>query len=839
MAVSGFNVKHFFGNSENGPIFASANYSGTQFEHKLASHSSVDEIKDTLLYQLMTQGGHDSDRDNGSNDNDLNSVFVDFVVRTAQFHRVIDRPTGEHAGVNSFANVLRNAIFAQRNNDTLRSDAYLETDIPAANLKAGRAQPDRSGEYMLVLARIVGASQDMRAANILTATMGNTTFEWVRNKLVTNLSALVMGDSDVTARIGEYGASVSRDISGDVNAALQAAIKSVLDELVNSIASHNHMSDDSVNRAHANISEEFAQMVAERAARAGLASTFATAHTTLSSSSDILRNVYAQWDKSSHDDVRKFYRAFLDVIAKDGSGNWEANPMPENRYNTVSVSGNFRVNLRKVNKVGAILFGETLPLVEVGTKAFYTGSGGVVSEDVSDAKYLTNLYNSVYRGENRTHSGSSRVLQVNKNLVKNLLLSHTPVDRDEVAQPSSGVSLDDYSFEDISTGTMWHRDRKGLYKKEGSDKVYAKDMLASLTEDNNCYGSGLKANCGRVMQCLVDGDSDALGACLEAHKDSNMWEVAEDDIKNMHPNVAVFVLKKFGIKGVHATTANGVRVVVPMELNKWLERLPEDQRVAIKENEQLCNYLKALTDDRLGGVPESRPEYIKDLGLCQYREPVERQSSMKFSSQLIRNMTPYTAPILGVHFGDRYNEATNTKFGVGMLGGAMAGGNYHVGGNVRVGEMSKTMQRRVKDGQVKCAEIHSLTFDNIKSQLNAVGHTLSADDEERINKGIANMSDLESKLGLLHDILSRFIEVGRTFGIDYSKYADRPLKEVDIDRVRDHDSLVRYLATNVEDMKSCINNNAQLQANINNELMKNIFAQMLESGSKDDGLVDL
>ena len=101
------------------------------------------------------------------------------------------------------------------------------------------------------------------------------------------------------------------------------------------------------------------------------------------------------------------------------------------------------------------------------------------------------------------------------------------------------------------------------------------------------------------------------------------------------------------------------------------------------------------------------------------------------------------------------------------------------------------------------------------------------------------MSDLESKLGLLHDILSRFIEVGRTFGIDYSKYADRPLKEVDIDRVRDHDSLVRYLATNVEDMKSCINNNAQLQANINNELMKNIFAQMLESGSKDDGLVDL
>lgn len=827
-------VRHFF-DSANGPIFASANYTGTQFQTKLGNHRDNSEIKGTLLDQLMIQAGRDTVQP-GAQPNDLHSDFVDFVIKTAVFHRNMDKPTGEREGKNPLVQALEGSLRKHVGDTDVKSAGHL--DASSKGLKTDWGTVPAGGDAVQHFLRLVQS-----AADNTKVVDGDHSKDTMRDGLAAKLAEKAVNDA---------GSALPGDAKTDVQNALTKGLKDALDNALESVKSTANAA--ALEAAMGNVSEGVILSAANVGA-SGVSNKYATAHTPApGASAGVLLGPIRQWESENmNSDVRKFYSAFVNVIKKNG-GVWDADGIPEDQYKNVVDNGEYRVNLKKVPGTGKILFGETLPLTEVGVTAFYNGGAG--KERVSSATYLQDLYDAVYRGDDSHGNGSAGgIFNVTSNLVRNLLRAQTAVD--SVKAPSGrDVSLDDYSFEDISTGTMWHRDAdKGLYRMVDGERKYAKDDVNNLSKDDNCYGTGLKAKCDKVMQCLVDGDSKSLGACLEAHADSDMWAVAENDLKNLHPNMAVFVLKKFGIKGVHATTANGIKVVVPMEFGRWLNGLEASQRESIKSNEQLCNYLKALiaflrrepkilnkglSDDRHGGVPESRPAYIKDLGLCQYKEPVKRESSMGFSAQLIRNMQPYSAPLLGVHFGDRYSEATNARMGFGMLGGSpMAGGCYHVGG-VRPSEFSRTLDKRSNDGRVKCAAAHAHMLNNLKRELNSVGHTLSGDDEARIQKAIENMADLEGKLGKLHDILSKFIEVGQAFGIDYSKHADKPLKDVDINNIKDTDSLVRYLATNVDEMKTCINNNAQVQANINNELMSKIYAQMLESGSgSNDGLVEL
>lgn len=810
-----FNVDAFFGNDPRGRTFAGANYTGTNYA--LRSHNSPDELKGTLLDLIMRE------ELSGRGGEGLNKDMVNFVVATALFHRNLDPSTNRGDADKEIYAKVKESVDREYDGAMDIVGAKIWTEV-SSDSAGSTTVSHYDTERDTAINTIVKAVADNVSKNALSGGMseGDAQSQIVKlgDKLKTTVSNLIGQAISVAGQPGASEDSTKAALKRRDNK--ESLTKALSGHVVNALFSSTHIGSDK--------------------------------------GSKMIDNIYSNWDKDSSpqaNDVRKFYKTFVNVLQKVGS-EWSNDPVDENDYHTLASGPDVRVNLKKVLEgpnTGAPLFSETLPLVRTGVKANYSDHSNKNRQvQVNDTKFLTKVYIEVYRdGKTKMlpqHSTDALHLSGSfiptKEMVKEMLAATadpTPASREK---PVPGVSIDDYEgfFNELSTGKVWRRDSSGLYREApDGTKVYA----SPDNVNDKCESAGLKndANCGTILECLMDGENKNLGRCLEVFKNANMWKQAKADVDSVHPHMAIYVLKKLGVKGVRATTSTGQRIIVPMSFEKWFNtKLSEEERKAIGDNEPLQNYIKGLikvlteepkilnkhlTDEKLGGVPTSLPAEVQRLKLRQFQEPVERKASMKYSAQLLRNMHNMV-PRIGVEYpGNRVTAVDNIRLGVGMLGGNMAGGCMH--GGVRPAEFKEVLNNRANDSTITCSSSHRLMLENLRRELESVGHRVSDADLTRINKAIDRMADLEGKLGKLHDHLSKFVEFGRVFGIDYDSNPGMGLKEVNIEEVRDEDGLMRYLATNTQEMKRCINNNMQLQNGINNELITKIYSQLLEKGS--------
>lgn len=941
------NVNRFFSGDvadKNGQVFASANYSGTNFEQRLGNHTKYADLDKKLIKQLMTQQGYDRPSNANAKPDDLHHNFVDFVVHTARFHRAIDVPTGRSMGYNALAPVLMAewnnipgidaplnyaavagvpdhaalrdlwsrarpapgiirlvAVAAARNaaGDNLAAilaaiAAYNHASVTqpmkdwvAANVPVGTAPADVENvirnnapfedvggagyrfpttllpvaqgtdlnDALQRYARAVGAASQNDHIFADGNNWSNVTADNLRDAFSALIGTTVSARPSVQQQLDKMNAVVpdaaNRLTVNDVSAAIARAISGALDTLVqNARAAADLAALDAVIRldSAAPLTEAARDAVSQRFRGVGVA----PAAGNNVNHRALLENVFKAAKGTVNLETTKFYKAFLNVIGANGNV-WSFDQLgdPAASMNQPGANlANYRVNLRKFNNDPTkTIFGETLPLAQVGSDAWYTdGMGQVVSERIADSDYLSKLYKKIYR-EEQGH-GNYRVQQnavqfeAGQALVRNMIRNNTDSDqalkRHRASSPPGTLPptplddlFDNSPMVELATGKVWKRDGEGLYKVDANGKkLYAHKSVKELEQNGTkCYSIGgiAPADCGKLLKCLVDGDSKALGTCLDdVYADVDMFKAAKNDVDATHPNMAVFVLKKFGFKA-DKKTSGGVTFKRCQSVDSWLagKSVSADEKKAIDGNEALKDYLKglvhwinsepAILNKHLTGdkpsAGDSRPEMFKNLELCQYTEPVERKGRMSFTAGLLANAAPIRAPVLGLHFGNRINPATNAVFGFPQYGRgeAMAGGCMTGGAQVSSAFVENLVNRRSNDGTVGCVDTYRALVDSTVNDLNSMGYKLDGNDMNKITDSLAQLQNLENKLRKLNGILSDFVTISDAWGMDY-RAAGKGDRTVPLDQINNSADMERYLNATMDELKKSINNNMNLQA---------------------------
>ena len=476
---------------------------------------------------------------------------------------------------------------------------------------------------------------------------------------------------------------------------------------------------------------------------------------------------------------------------------------------------------------------------------------------VQDEDFLTDLYMAVYHaGDNDTvaiidtQSNTGVNVLMDRSLLKN---SEFRIDYQKIMKKFNTVSktnennsvnnmisaVTDYDelVEEFATGEIYKRDYRGLYKFDSNgQKKYYNENLGDIEKGQKCYTFGIRSNneCKRLMNCLIDGNSKSLGDCLSIYKDANMWRIAEDDVKNVHPTMAVFLLKKFGFKS-ETHTRNGIQIKVPQDFDTWTNSLPHERRQTIESNPQLTDYLKGIintlrtnpcilnkncTDSSIS-IGSNQPNYLRNSNITQYIVPDGRFDRVSFGYQQLLNRMIQRPPTLGpgqMFYNPAMNVSINygnTRFGIGqMRGGGAYGGLFGV--NNSVTEM------------ITGSNFHKYRFDKLKNELKPLGFTISENDENKINNVIETLGKLENKLGKLYELYVEFIRFSKHMGVRVCP--SNSVKNVSVDDIKNPETLERYINSNMYEMQKCLNNTVAYMSNAQNDIL-NIHTEALRQVS--------
>ena len=308
-------------------------------------------------------------------------------------------------------------------------------------------------------------------------------------------------------------------------------------------------------------------------------------------SDELYQQIYTNF-ASLDESTRQFYSQFLNVV-----------DIKENVVGQISAPNRGRLNLLKVdprNNQSTVIFEQTLPLMPAGAflvdnngkmpldgdglrklyREAYTGSGGIAGIYQRGGAGLADFYPEWAAGANG--------LDVPKFTAALVYATNKKVQ----AQSDNGVKGDFDGVYDLVTGKLYDVDSDGNLIKDGVI-VDAKSYAAAIAAGNvNCYGTNLD-NCDKVFECLLSGDSKRLGRCLAKLRSADMALVAGKEVKDMQPQIALKLLKTFGIE---LREEYGMKV--PMEFLEWRatmeSRVGHDAADAIKQNKKLVEYLRQI-----------------------------------------------------------------------------------------------------------------------------------------------------------------------------------------------------------------------------------------------------
>jgi hypothetical protein len=331
----------------------------------------------------------------------------------------------------------------------------------------------------------------------------------------------------------------------------------------------------------------------------------------------------------------------------------------------------------------------------------------------------------------------------------------------------------------------WCPQKNEYYQMVNGEKKYYSD----LSNGSGCYGSALKtddAQCQRFINCLSTGDSASLSKCMDVLVDADMFEVAKDDYKNVHPDFVKRVLGRFGFKKYKESK----KVI---SYNKWFssELNGDDKqavREAIKNNPKLQSYLKALVHiynsnlvngNTSGGVTE----YANRLGKKKFRVVVGSDEDRRttIADDLRRALYPSVVGNPNATIDALYNGALGNASFVSQPIGSMPV-------PIMTGGSSGISSQCMKDTGL-CTSKYQALFYNIEAGLKDVNLKLSGDDSAIIKQALEKLEENEKTLEELMKILKVLVEVGRGYGITMT----------DEDSVKEIIPLSEF--DNIEDMK--------------------------------------
>lgn len=550
--------------------------------------------------------------------------------------------------------------------------------------------------------------------------------------------------------------------------------------------------------------------------------------TTLASSKEakqLWQSVYANWG-NLQEETRRFYNAFMRPMHLNNYQKWVE--MEEKDFAGPINDSNVRINLIRAATspvAGARgnnpLLSSVIPfLPSKATGIWYSDASRTLHKIAPNAAarpnkfVLVDAYTNGY--DNKDVAGQPISLDkldpmdrftiwVDKLVRMRLMhLKRSPT----VSLPSA----DEKQFISLGDHNIWKHDGEGKLFKSVNGKVeYYGDTdqnsLSALKADFKCYSTLTKGNdkqCQEYMfDCLLSGDADGLKKCRNFHADANFYDVAKEDIQEMHPIVALRTLQKYGFRYISKYDDEA-----KMNLNKvepvkhWLENYmakkfpdPEDQR-SVQGNTRLLDYLElivqyvnanpTLINKHFSGSSEEGAgkflgtDFSKRLQIKQRVEPGDSAAGLYGINLLQSHMrtglfgaTMYKSPfsvssntgLLRSPFGDAI-----FPLGAGLMVPRQLGGNGYYGGQL--------YSKRTKEGIVGGSETLSNLILLNMNKLREHNKDITEADKNKINKKLANMHEVEKELYRNLDYINSYGQLLDAMG-DYNS------QTLSIDSLRD------------------------------------------------------
>lgn len=919
-------VPFFGGDSDAATTFFASTYPANNWSSPLNTEQQPDTILDVVGAYTMFAQMYNDFPGTGKGEFDIHQEYTDFVVRTALFHKELDKATKvgpvHEALKASFAEAIRNRLNRKMSDlmGSLGSNFQNLLDQPADGVSNGAVPPPsmvgitgQSTYLDYIITQLFSIANQITDANVRsvdtflqtpidhlsTSARGFSSIkadtELVGNRfkgsVVGFIDALIgkCGTDDntpniVNSSLGDF--CLSRFDDGNKSAATnldailrrayndpareQVARRAYLDEfltnafkefanyiltlyskaggisvvkqaLANAMGAGGQINLGDftaiISRAinDTNSKEKFIQNLAGMSHTAlmghvNISTSITQAYTTLAQNlfaRQVYEAVFLNW-KQIDPNARDFYMEHLHLFkkaegttsfTKEATG-WtdqmlHGDPVISNLDN----SSELRVNLMKASKVSSdTMFCNTLPFLPSTTrKVWYTDSRGVVKSITANVNAIKDIYRCVYAGEGCRFDGVFLELPNNFSIVARNMndfnLDHMKMaklamklsDKVSVSRPGSTQSgTFDNIFENIVTHLVYERDAESkLYRTVNGTRVYCTQDDLTL---ENCIGTRLKGDrqkCSKfVHECLLSGDAMNLHNCLEYYKNRDMFAVAAVELENIDPNIAVKILKAFGvqqkIENDYITVQSyddWLRLVVPS--------LGQAFRDTLLANTNLLDYLRGVisfvqTNPAILNKNVSASTYDKDLvALGKTRPfvtPTETTSSRSFNGLLLRNSALVGAPAALPPL-PWLNVASSPIFPVvGMQAG---GGSDTISG----------VNDRIKNRGLS-SDVLYVAFDSLIKDLARTGSKINELDSTRINNGFTQLAGMEKKIIRLYNALSGLTEILNFYkrasdGADLSVSTNN----ISASKLMRKTDVIQLLLKNIADMETCYGNN--------------------------------
>lgn len=660
MSEQNFNqsMKPFCGNSNATGMFIEANYPGGVYTTILNSDKNPEGLIGQLVEGIMLAKNYRPNaKAPGMADNDIHNQYVDFVIRSALFHRELDNPTtlgSNLAGLKSAFEVATEELLSRKASASVPNLAT----ITVASTVAGRPVNanivnylDNSSTFLdyinaiIVLRYPIVPLQDL--AGNCSSVMGMVSSNDPRSDLCVASWYIPSSGKSSSSHIADFlvrnGSNVMAfdSLLNQFNAQMRNVITEYQARLVRAL----NLNDPSIDITNVNNIKRLIRIakddhkafletrlsesiysVAKPAMNAIANPNFTTLdmnHHARQFFEDVIRN----W-QVLNSNARQFYRDHIRVYRKVGASvgmtfgeaGWEnitAKLDDDLEFVKNLPRNEVRINLMK-ERPGAdrVLFGATLPFIptnKVG-KLWYTSVSGVVAIDRPEQEAIRNIYHNVYMGLPCVVGGQPMAIYSNYSnvasqtadfdvndawVVRNIIASR----KAEPARQLNSYTNDTLLVEDMVTKITYHRDDNGYYRigADGSKIPYHYDNITNDT----CAGTMLKgdqAQCARfVRDCILSGDNNALSNCLANLSTRSMFNVAHTELANMDPEIAVRILQTFKFKRNIRNLPNGTSYVESQSFDTWRDtvltnsmEIAQHVRDAIEGNPKLCDYLKGV-----------------------------------------------------------------------------------------------------------------------------------------------------------------------------------------------------------------------------------------------------
>lgn len=579
----------------------------------------------------------------------------------------------------------------------------------------------------------------------------------------------------------------------------------------------------------------------------------------------IIEEVFNVWD-DLHPIAKQFYMKHLHLFATKVPNRIRGIGIPApvpTEYVDLMSTGRFkynhmlatnrndlRLNLLKGENL-EIKFGTTLPwlpVISLGV-GHYTASNGSIKQLKLQTDTIRKIYEGIYKNGSVTLDGkvidfpssfdeAMRLYGNNDWDVDNMQIVYNKISEQNNNKSlglANNTSLEfEDLFEDLSTNDFYRRDETGrLYRMVGINKQYI-----GQPSSDNCAMTYLNnknnTQCIRVVRdCLISGNKEELSKCLSELSDANLFDVAQSDLKNVHPSMALRILKTFG---VNPKIVNGLEYAESE--NEWINNTVlklknADVRNAIIGNNQLRSYISGVIAF-VNANPTIMNSHLTDIqpvpviddpdpyGKAFFHKPIRgNDKSSLFNGQALslRNLVNYNNIFVHPVSMSRRDFYTNTLRGYGL--------GYQIGGANTSKLFEDKLEKANLKGEMGSSLLNGLMDSLIKDLKNA-GTPLKKQDIDAITKGINQIKRNEDKLIELYVMMRSLVELSDFFKASCTENVSP--REISIRQIRSRQDTVAFLKDSINKMENCIEKNVNSQQSACNEMLKS-FASILETAA--------